>query len=81
MAAGEGEWKEEGNDDGDGKWDGEFEAQMVVMGTTLRNILDVRLKPGREILANLLKISEIRKLDSMVIDRRVWCFRQAATRR
>ena len=32
MAAGEGEWKEGGNDDGDGEWDGEFEAQMVVMG-------------------------------------------------
>ena len=69
IAAGEGEWKEGGNDDGE--WDGEFEAQMVVMGTALQNVLDVRLKSGREMLADLLKISEIRKLDSMVINRRV----------
>ena len=63
--------KNGGNDDGDGEWNGEFEVQMVVMGTALRNVLDVRLKSGREMLANLLKISKIRKLNSMVINRRV----------
>ena len=31
--------KKGGNDDGE--WDGEFEAQMVVMGTALQNVLNV----------------------------------------
>eukprot|EP00578_Thalassiosira_sp_NH16_P010409 CAMPEP_0181108310 /NCGR_PEP_ID=MMETSP1071-20121207/17561_1 /TAXON_ID=35127 /ORGANISM="Thalassiosira sp., Strain NH16" /LENGTH=431 /DNA_ID=CAMNT_0023191903 /DNA_START=55 /DNA_END=1351 /DNA_ORIENTATION=- len=66
MAAEEGGGKEGGDDDVDGEEGGKFEAQMVALGTALRNVLDVRLKSGREMLADLLKSGEIRKLDSMI---------------
>ncbi|KAL3798299.1 hypothetical protein HJC23_000213 [Cyclotella cryptica] len=59
LAADKGEWKE-GNDDE------EFEQQMVALGSSLHNVLDTRLRSGRELLADLLNSGEIRKLDSMI---------------
>ena len=63
MAVEKGEWKEEDGEDGDN--DG-FEEQMIAMGGALQNVLDVRLKGGRELLAELLNSGEIRKLDSLI---------------
>ena len=63
MAVEKGEWKEEDGEDGDN--DG-FEEQMIEMGGALQNVLDVRLKGGRELLAELLNSGEIRKLDSLI---------------
>eukprot|EP00584_Thalassiosira_punctigera_P005090 CAMPEP_0172535598 /NCGR_PEP_ID=MMETSP1067-20121228/7531_1 /TAXON_ID=265564 ORGANISM="Thalassiosira punctigera, Strain Tpunct2005C2" /NCGR_SAMPLE_ID=MMETSP1067 /ASSEMBLY_ACC=CAM_ASM_000444 /LENGTH=411 /DNA_ID=CAMNT_0013320537 /DNA_START=23 /DNA_END=1258 /DNA_ORIENTATION=- len=61
IAAEKGEWKreEEGRDSSE-----EFETQMVALGGALQSVLDVRLKSGRELLAELLGSGEIRKLDS-----------------
>ena len=57
------EWKvPDSSDDADE----EFEKQMVAVGNALQNVLDVRLKSGREMLAQLLDSGEIRKLDSMI---------------
>jgi hypothetical protein len=71
MAAEKGEWKEGGNDNDDETSDDnssneEFEKQMVEMGKALQNVLDVRLRGGRELLAELLNSGEIRKLDSLI---------------
>lgn len=60
MAAEEGEWKDNEKDAA------EFEKQMVAMGKALQNVLDVRLRGGRELLAELLNSGEIRKLDSLI---------------
>ncbi|KAL9182923.1 hypothetical protein ACHAXT_004202 [Thalassiosira profunda] len=62
LAAEEGSWKGEGDNAGDE----EFEKQMVEVGSALAHVLDVRLRSGRELLADLLKSGEIRKLDSMI---------------
>ncbi|KAL7450409.1 hypothetical protein ACHAWC_002332 [Mediolabrus comicus] len=72
MAAEKGEWKEGGNDNDETSDDNsssnneEFEKQMVEMGKALQNVLDVRLRGGRELLAELLNSGEIRKLDSLI---------------
>lgn len=71
MAAEKGEWKEGGNNDETSSDDNnsnneEFEKQMVEMGKALQNVLDVRLRGGRELLAELLNSGEIRKLDSLI---------------
>jgi hypothetical protein len=69
MAAEKGEWKEGGNDetsDDKNSSNEEFEKQMVEMGKALQNVLDVRLRGGRELLAELLNSGEIRKLDSLI---------------
>ena len=60
MAAEKEEWNEEDEEDG------EFESQMIAVGTSLQTLLDTRLKSGREMLADLLNSGEIRKLDSMI---------------
>lgn len=60
LAAEKQEWKEEEEDTKD------FSKQMVTVGNSLQNVLDVRLKSGREMLAELLNSGEIRKLDSMI---------------
>lgn len=60
MAVEKGEWKDDDNDDE------EFETQMIAMGEALQNVLDVRLRGGRELLAELLNSGEIRKLDSLI---------------
>jgi len=62
MAAEKQEWKEEEADD----TDTEFETQMVALGLALQNVLDIRLRSGREMLAELLNSGEIRKLDSTI---------------
>jgi len=62
MAVEKGEWK----DEDDAETDEEFEKQMVAMGEALQNVLDVRLRGGRELLAELLNSGEIRKLDSLI---------------
>lgn len=68
MAAEKGEWKEGGNNEDETSDDNneEFEKQMVEMGKALQNVLDVRLRGGRELLAELLNSGEIRKLDSLI---------------
>lgn len=64
LAAEKGEWKgEQSGDEIDG---GEFEKQIVAMGQALQNVLDVRLRGGRELLAELLNSGEIRKLDALI---------------
>ena len=63
MAAEKEEWNEEDEEDEE---DGEFESQMIAVGTSLQTLLDTRLKSGREMLADLLNSGEIRKLDSMI---------------
>eukprot|EP00985_Skeletonema_marinoi_P034927 scaffold45217_cov124-Skeletonema_marinoi.AAC.2 len=65
MAVEKGEWKDEDDttETDDAK---EFEKQMVAMGEALQNVLDVRLRGGRELLAELLNSGEIRKLDSLI---------------
>ena len=60
MAAEKEEWNEEDEEDG------EFESQMIAVGTSLQTLLDTHLKSGREMLADLLNSGEIRKLDSMI---------------
>jgi acetyl/propionyl-CoA carboxylase alpha subunit len=64
LAAEKKEWKvvEEDTDDESE----EFAKQMVKVGTCLQNILDTKLKDGRELLASLLNSGEIRKLDSII---------------
>lgn len=57
MAAEKGEWKDDDED---------FQKQMVAMGGALQNVLDGRLRGGRELLAELLNSGEIRKLDSLI---------------
>lgn len=70
LAAERGGWKEEDPVEGEG--DGQeggiegFESRMVALGTALRNVLDVRLRSGRETLASLLDSGEIRKLDATI---------------
>ena len=65
MAVEKGEWKDV--DDTTETDDAtEFEKQMVAMGEALQNVLDVRLRGGRELLAELLNSGEIRKLDSLI---------------
>ena len=59
MAVEKGEWKDESESE-------EFETQMIAMGEALQNVLDVRLRGGRELLAELLNSGEIRKLDSLI---------------
>ncbi|KAL7528404.1 hypothetical protein ACHAXR_002433, partial [Thalassiosira sp. AJA248-18] len=61
IAADKKEWKAQDDDDDD-----EFESQMVTLGTSLQNVLDVNLRSGREMLAELLNAGEIRKLDSLI---------------
>jgi len=61
LAAEKKEWKVEDNDDSE-----EFAKQMIKVGTSLQNILDTKLKDGRELLASLLNSGEIRKLDSII---------------
>ena len=61
LAAEKKEWKVEEEDT-----DEEFAKQMVQVGTSLQNILDTKLKDGRELLASLLNSGEIRKLDSII---------------
>ncbi|KAK1737268.1 hypothetical protein QTG54_012135 [Skeletonema marinoi] len=65
MAVEKGEWKDvdDTTETDDAK---EFEKQMVAMGEALQNVLDVRLRGGRELLAELLNSGEIRKLDSLI---------------
>mmetsp|Transcript_27861 Transcript_27861/g.39873 ORF Transcript_27861/g.39873 Transcript_27861/m.39873 type:complete len:422 (+) Transcript_27861:35-1300(+) len=65
MAVEKGEWKEEDAADDDAESE-EFETQMIAMGEALQNVLDVRLRGGRELLAELLNSGEIRKLDSLI---------------
>jgi hypothetical protein len=59
MAADKGQWKEDDADE-------DFEKQMVALGSALQTVLDTQLRSGRELLAELLKSGEIRKLDSMI---------------
>ncbi|KAL7482607.1 hypothetical protein ACHAW6_008347 [Cyclotella cf. meneghiniana] len=59
LAADKGEWKEDNAGE-------EFEQQIVALGSSLQNVLDTRLRSGRELLADLLNSGEIRKLDSMI---------------
>ena len=66
MAVEKGEWKEDDNDTTETDDATEFEKQMVAMGEALQNVLDVRLRGGRELLAELLNSGEIRKLDSLI---------------
>ena len=64
LAAEKKEWKGEGEDTNNDSE--EFAKQMVEVGTSLQNILDTKLKDGRELLASLLNSGEIRKLDSII---------------
>ncbi len=57
MAVDKGEWEDD---------DADFNKQMVAMGEALQNVLDGRLRGGRELLAELLNSGEIRKLDSLI---------------
>mmetsp|Transcript_25370 Transcript_25370/g.51203 ORF Transcript_25370/g.51203 Transcript_25370/m.51203 type:complete len:401 (+) Transcript_25370:150-1352(+) len=57
MAFSEESWKTD---------DSELESQMIAVGKALQNVLDVRLRSGRELLAGFLHSGEIRKLDSMI---------------
>jgi len=66
MAVEKGEWKEDEDDTTETDDAKEFEKQMVAMGEALQNVLDVRLRGGRELLAELLNSGEIRKLDSLI---------------
>ena len=66
MAVDKGEWKEDNDDDNNKEESEEFEKQMIAMGGALQNVLDVRLRGGRELLAELLNSGEIRKLDSLI---------------
>ena len=72
MATEKGVWKEGGNNENDETSEDnnnnneDFEKQMVEMGKALQNVLDVRLRGGRELLAELLNSGEIRKLDSLI---------------
>lgn len=59
MAADKGEWKDDESSE-------EFEKQIVAVGCALQNVLDIQLRSGRELLAELLNSGEIRKLDSMI---------------
>ena len=45
---------------------GDFEAQMVRVGRSLRSVLDGRLDSGRRLLEELLNSGEIRKLDALI---------------
>ena len=63
------EWNEDDKEvDGDAgsSDDEEFAKQMVAVGTCLQNVLDVQLRSGREMLAELLNSGEIRKMDSTI---------------
>eukprot|EP00986_Skeletonema_menzelii_P009590 scaffold4394_cov149-Skeletonema_menzelii.AAC.5 len=68
MAVDKGEWKEEEDNEENESDDNakEFEKQMIAMGGALQNVLDVRLRGGRELLTELLNSGEIRKLDSLI---------------
>jgi len=63
LAAEKKEWKVEDTNNDDSE---EFAKQMIKVGTSLQNILDTKLKDGRELLASLLNSGEIRKLDSII---------------
>ena len=69
------EWKEEQDGGGGGGTTGggfggmtgdDFEAQMVLVGRSLRRVLDGRLDSGRRLLEGMLKSGEIRKLDALI---------------
>jgi hypothetical protein len=77
LAAKMGEWKENDNEDDEEKANTttltvdkanntNFETQMVQVGTALQNVLDTRLRSGRNLLTELLNSGEIRKLDSLI---------------
>lgn len=44
----------------------EFESQIVQVGQALRNVLTKRLKRGKDLLEQMLKCGEIRKLDALI---------------